>query len=452
MGNPSRAREGGISLRADRQIVDLLGIGFGPSNVAVAIAAVEHNEAGTEPLISAEFVEQKPAFGWHHGMLIDGTTLQVSFLKDLATLRNPTSRFGFLSYLHAKDRLIDFINHKCLYPSRIEFNDYLSWCASQIDDLVHYGRRAISARPVSVDGFVTHYEVTDRGTHNGSLTMRLARNLVVGPGLSPRMPAGLSQSRRVWHSHFLLDRLETLDVAQPRRFVVLGAGQSAAEVAEHLHSRYPTAEVFAVFSRFGYSQSDDSPYANRIFDPQTVDVFYSSPEDVKVALMRYHGNTNYSVVDVDLIEELYRRAYQERIRGPERLRLFNVSELADVRERTDGIQVVIRHLHSGELSTLDADALVCATGYRPTDPRSLLGEVGPLLLDDAQGRLRLERDYRVATAPEVLAGVYLCGGTEHTHGITSSLLSVAAVRAGEILRSVIERAEHCAVPRSYATT
>jgi L-ornithine N5-oxygenase len=97
---------------------------------------------------------------------------------------------------------------------------------------------------------------------------------------------------------------------------------------------------------------------------------------------------------------------------------------------------------------LDADALVCATGYEPVDPRSVLGDVVPLLWTDAQGRLQVERDYRVVTSSEVLGGVYLCGGTEHSHGITSSLLSVAAVRAGEIVRSVLEHSYHRA-PRSF---
>ena len=35
------------------------------------------------------------------------------------------------------------------------------------------------------------------------------------------------------------------------------------------------------------------------------------------------------------------------------------------------------------------------------------------------------------------ANVYLQGGTEHSHGITASLLSNAAVRAGEILGSIV---------------
>lgn len=35
-------------------------------------------------------------------------------------------------------------------------------------------------------------------------------------------------------------------------------------------------------------------------------------------------------------------------------------------------------------------------------------------------------------------GIYLQGGTEHTHGITSTLLSNVAVRSGELVRSMVK--------------
>ncbi len=420
-------------------MIDVLGIGFGPANLALAIAILEQNEQGGHPRLTAEFLEKKMAFSWHPGMLIDGATMQVSFLKDLVTLRNPTSRFSFLAYLHDKDRLIDFINHKCIFPSRIEFHDYLSWCAAQFGQQVRYGCEVVSGRPVVRDGSVTHYEVVTRDQRRDELVVTAASNLVIAPGLSPRMPAGIALSRHVWHSHTLLNELADFPVTRPRRFVVLGAGQSAAETVHYLHSSFADAEVCALFSRVGYSQAEDSPFANKIFDPETVDTVHGAPGEVKTALMRYHANTNYSVVDVGLIEELYRRSYQEKVQGVSRLRVLNFSQLAGVRERHGGVEVTVRHLPSGRLSTLEADALICATGYEPTNPLSLISEVGPLLSSDDDGRLLVERDYRVSTGSEVIGGIYLCGGTEHSHGITSSLLSMAAVRAGEIARSIAGR-------------
>src|SRR5262245_61603677 len=96
-------------------VYDLVGVGFGPSNLALAIALTEFNEQTAKP-VTAQFLERQPRFGWHRGMLIEDATMQVSFLKDLVTMRNPTSRFSFLCYLKARDRLVDFINHKNLFP------------------------------------------------------------------------------------------------------------------------------------------------------------------------------------------------------------------------------------------------------------------------------------------------------------------------------------------------
>ncbi len=165
--------------------------------------------------------------------------------------------------------------------------------------------------------------------------------------------------------------------------------------------------------------------------------------------MRYHGNTNYSVVDVDLIEDLYRRVYREKVSGARRLRVFNVSRPAELVETGDGVRVTVEDLVSGEHTVLRADVVVCATGYRPDDPLSLLGEVGERCRRDRQGRVEVDRDYRLRTSAPLRSGIYLQGrATEHSHGITSSLLSNGAVRAGEILRSILDRrAEPVRSPR-----
>ncbi|GHB35603.1 lysine/ornithine N-monooxygenase [Streptomyces umbrinus] len=417
---------------------DLIGIGFGPSNVAMAIALGEHNaRAGEQEAITAHFFEQQPCFGWHRGMLIDDATMQVSFLKDLVTLRNPASEFSFLCYLKSKGRLIDFINHKNLFPLRVEFHDYLEWAAGQVEDAVSYGHEVVGVAPVVRDGVVEHLEVTVRSAEG--LAVHRARNLVLGTGMRPLMPEGVETGDRVWHNSELLAKVDQLEGTSPSRFIVVGAGQSAAENVAYLHRRFPEAEVCAVFSRYGYSPADDSSFANRIFDPAAVDEYFAAPENVKRRLMDYHGNTNYSVVDIDLIEDLYRQTYQEKVLGTERLRFLNVSRLTDVEETAGTARATVTSLVTGEETVLDADVVVFATGYSPADPLGLLGEVADHCLRDDEGRVRVERDYRIVTDPELRCGIYLQGGTEHTHGITSSLLSNTATRVGEILDSLLAR-------------
>ena len=414
-------------------VYDLVGVGFGPSNLALAIALAEHNTGAGEP-VTAHFLERQPRFGWHRGMLIDTATMQVSFLKDLVTMRNPTSEFSFVNYLHTVGRLVDFINHKNLFPLRVEFHDYFEWAAAKVDDVVSYGVEVVSVRPVHDGPEVAYFDVR---TSDGS-TLR-ARNLVLGTGLRPQLPDGVGTGPRIWHNSELLFRIDRLRGADPRRFVVVGAGQSAAEVAALLHDEFPRAEVCAVFARYGYSPADDSSFANRIFDPEAVDQFYRAGEPVKDRLMRYHGATNYSAVDVGLIDELYRRMYREKVLGAQRLRLFNVSRPVEVVDTGSGVIAAVESLTTGQRTVLDADAVVYATGYLPADPTPLLGDLGPRCARDAEGRLRVERDYRITTEPVLRGGIYLQGGTEHTHGITSSLLSNTAVRVGEILQSIVDR-------------
>lgn len=97
---------------------DVLGIGFGPSNLALSIAIDERNaNLPADRRINALFLERQPSFGWHRGMLIDDATMQVSFLKDLVTLRDPASDFSFLCFLRERGRLIDFLNQKTLFRS-----------------------------------------------------------------------------------------------------------------------------------------------------------------------------------------------------------------------------------------------------------------------------------------------------------------------------------------------
>lgn len=448
--------------------LDVVGIGFGPSNLALAIAIDEHNRSvGPTRPVTAGFLERQPRFGWHRGMLIDDSTMQVSFLKDLVTLRNPASDFSFLSYLQCRGRLVDFINHKTLFPLRIEFHDYLEWAAERLASFVTYGREVIDVRPVTVHGTVVAFDVVSRrsGQSSGSgpggdraatagVTVHRARNVVVAVGLGASLPPGVTLGPRVWHSLDFLRRVETLppDLA-PRRFVVVGAGQSAAEVVEFLHRSFASAEVCSVFSRYGYAPSDDTPFANRIFDPEAVDVYYAAGDAVKRQLFDYHRNTNYSVVDEELIQELYRREYQEKVQGQERLRVLNASRVVSARPLVTGtgsgngdagVEVEVEFLPTSERTTLAADAIVYATGYRPTDSLAVLGQAGRLVCCRADGAPEVERDYRLVTSASTAAGIYLQGGTEHTHGISATLLSNVAVRCSEILDSIVARSTEAA--------
>lgn len=411
------------------QTVDVLGIGFGPSNLALAIA-LENSP------VRAAFIERQPDFSWHRGMLISGTTMQVSFLKDLVTMRDPTSDFSFLAYLHAKNRLATFINCKDVYPTRVEFHDYLAWAAGRLSHRVTYGLTAVDVVPVMTCDEIRELEVITRSGDGDEQRIR-TRNVVVATGLEPRQPEDLPRSARAWHSERLLHRLRDVPSGEPATFVVVGAGQSAAEVAEYLHRRFEKATVHSVFTRYGYSPADDSPFVNAIFDPDTVDLFYDAPDEVKELMTGYHANTNYSVVDMELIVELHRRAYAEMVSGERRLVMRNLSRVVAARPAGDGLDVDISYLPDASVSTVHADWLIYATGYRRASPLDVLGQVSSYCKAEPGEQVRLDRDYRVVTSEQLRCGIYVQGASEASHGISSTLLSTTAIRAGEIAQSLV---------------
>ncbi|MFG1944000.1 lysine N(6)-hydroxylase/L-ornithine N(5)-oxygenase family protein [Nonomuraea sp. NPDC048826] len=432
---------------------DILGIGFGPSNLALAIALEEHNArvpAGER--LRAVFLEKQRDFGWHKGMLLDDATMQVSFLKDLVTMRDPASDFSFLCFLKQSGRLVDFLNHKTLFPLRIEFHAYFAWAAERMRHLVEYAAEAVSVEPVRGEGGeVTAFDVLVRDPERPERTsVRRTRNLCVATGLEPHLPPGTVVSDRVWHNSELLPRVAALREAgtSVRRALVLGAGQSAAETADYLHRTFADAEICAVFAKYGYTPADDSPFANQIFDPAAVDAYFGAPAQVKQALLDYHRGTNYSVVDMDLIESLYRTVYREKVLGSERLRILRASRIREVRAAGDRLRAEVEFLPTGEREVIEADLLVHATGYRPQDIGAVLGRAAKLCLRDEEDEVRIGRDYRVETAAHVSAGIYLQGAGEHTHGLTSTLLSTTAIRAGEIRDSLLARR----APRARAAT
>lgn len=410
-----------------QQILDIVGVGFGPSNLALAIALEEYNECHSGN-VTAEFIEAKPEFGWHTGMLIPDATMQISFLKDLVTQRNPQSSFTFLNYLTERNRLSEFINFKTFFPTRIEFHDYLAWAANKVAATVRYGSRVTAIR--DTDGIFT-LEVC--GKHSGQLR---ARNIVIANGLRCQLPPGVTPTVRQIHNHDFLNKLKELPPNRHHRFVVVGAGQSAAEVTAYLHALSPSVEVHSVFAKYGYTPADDSPFANRIFDASAVDDFYMADSGIRRALLNYHRSTNYSAVDLTLIEDLYAREYSERVGGNRRLFLRGVSSIYHTEESVDGVRVYIQHHPTGVIDEIDCDAIIYATGFAPAPISEIMGDFyRHVLLEDGQPVIL--RDYRLATAPPTVGGIYLQGNTEHTHGLTSSLLSNVAIRSGEILQSIM---------------
>ncbi|WP_369959640.1 lysine N(6)-hydroxylase/L-ornithine N(5)-oxygenase family protein [Pseudomonas benzenivorans] len=415
---------------------DVIGLGFGPANLAIAVALDEDARVRERGLRYC-FLEKKPDFEWHGGMLLEDSRMQISFLKDLATLRNPASRFTFLNYLHQKRRLEPFINIGTFTPSRLEYNDYLAWAAGHFAERVHYGEEVIAVEAQEERGEVQRLKVTTRQA-DGRTRTRLARNLVVSIGGQPSIPeafAPLRNDPRVIHSSAYLARIETLCAEReaPYRLAVIGAGQSAAEIFTDLGGRYPNAELSLIMRSPALRPADDSPFINEIFDPGYTDLIYQQPEAMRQQLIRSFSHTNYSVVNLDLIERVYQDLYLQRVTGKVRQHLLANRQIQEVRAGVEGIALNLldRQHHAREVR--EFDGVILATGYRRDGYKRLLEGVAGYL-----GEGEVERSYRLPSREGFHPGIFLQGCCEASHGLSDTLLSVLSVRSQEVVDALID--------------
>lgn len=420
-------------MQANSTIHDLIGIGFGPSNMALAIALKE--TLPDDGRFNYCFLEKKSDFVWHGNMLLDSSRMQISFLKDLVTLRNPASEFTFISYLHQQQRLKDFINLKTFFPSRHEFNGYLSWVAGHFADRCHYQEEVLAIDPVLIDGKVDTLRVRSR-LAGGIEQIRYARNVVLSLGGTALVPAQFQSWRgdgRVFHSSQYLEAMDALQ--QPARVAVVGAGQSAAEIFLDLNQRLPAVQVDLLSRAMVMRPADDSAFVNEIFNPEYTDYIFSRSSHARKCLLDELSNTNYAVVDVNLIESLYGVMYQQKVRNQQQHRVLFRHEIRALQqdpERPQGLLAEVHNLDQGSASMQAYDAVILATGYDRQLHRNLLSSMTTWLED-----MQVERDYRLRTNAACRAGIYLQGCCEETHGLSDTLLSVLAIRSQEIVDALL---------------
>lgn len=421
-------------------VFDLIGVGFGPSNLALAVRLAE--EAGVSDLAHC-FIERQPAFGWHRGMLLDDCRMQISFLKDLVTLRDPTSRFTFINYLFEQGRLADFVNLKSFYPTRLEFHDYLNWVAASFDERVHYGQTVIGIEAAKGAGNANEIEALRVFSRDGEGRewQRVTRALSVGIGGGPQVPAAFAAlgSHNIVHSSTYLTSIDRVvgDAGHARkRVAVIGAGQSAAEVFIDLTRRYPHVDASLVIRSSALKPADDSPFVNEIFSPAFTDIVYAQPRDGRRSLIERFRDTNYAVVDRPLIEQIYEMLYLQNVSVEPRHRLLANTDIETaVRTAHGQIELTLRDRLSGHARAEQFDALVLATGYRRDTHFDLLEGLAPHL-GDALAQGSVERDYRLAAPASFKPRIYLQGCCEDSHGLSDTLLSVLALRSDEIAASL----------------
>ncbi|KAF2712302.1 hypothetical protein K504DRAFT_201023 [Pleomassaria siparia CBS 279.74] len=465
----------------EEELHDLVCIGFGPASLAIGVALHDALD-GTDPSLDVPglqgrapkvaFLEKQSQFHWHAGMLLPGAKMQITFMKDMATMRNPRSEFTFINYLFQKNRLVEFTNLNTFLPQRVEYEDYMRWCASWFDEVVQYDQEVIKVVPEqgpSGSGEITTFTVISRNNLTGRTESRRAKHVVVAAGGRPNIPKPFPNNHpKVIHSsqfsHVATKVLK--DAQHPYNIAVVGNGQSAAEIFDFIHTHYPNARTRLLIKQGALRPSDDSPFVNELFNPERVDSTYSRASALRTSSIIQDRNTNYGVVRIGLLEHIYETLYTQRVRygnNPDSeeqwphniLPYRSVMNVENSPVVKDGIRLHVRDQSPLYLSAvpdmeekkeiLDVDAVFVATGYHRDLHETLLQGSRDLMPGGnvKDSKWQVSRDYSVQFADNKVsddAGVWLQGCCESSHGLSDTLLSILAVRGGEIIRSVFENA------------
>ncbi|WP_406449039.1 SidA/IucD/PvdA family monooxygenase [Streptomyces sp. NBC_00876] len=432
---------------------DLVGIGIGPFNLS--LAALTH---GLPTPINATFYEQRPAFHWHPGLLIDGASLQVPFLADLVTLADPTSPWTFLNYLRTRDRLYPFYFAERFHIQRAEYDAYCRWVSGQLPSL-HFGHQvdAIRWNPQHAH-FEVDYTQLDTDGEAEALGRAHTRHIALGIGTEPHIPEPLKPladagTVPVIHSaDYLHHRQQLLDA---EHITVIGSGQSGAEIfLDLLRARPAGHEKLHWLARTpAFAPMEYSKLGLEHFTPDYTRYFHALPEPVRDALVPHQWQLHKGI-DHDTITAIHDELYRRTLHGgwPDATLTPGVAVRTAGRVATTRVELHLEHTQQGTRTRLTTDAVILATGYRERPLDQILDSLGTHLRRDTSGRPRIDDQYRLDLDPTITGNIYVQNAERHTHGVGAPDLGLAAWRSATILNNLTGTTPYPLPQRTAFTT
>ncbi|HTJ71380.1 MAG TPA: lysine N(6)-hydroxylase/L-ornithine N(5)-oxygenase family protein [Actinospica sp.] len=417
---------------------DFAAIGLGPFNLGLACLTAPIAE------LDGVFLERKPEFDWHPGMLLETATLQTPFLADLVTLADPASPYSFLSYLKDSGRLYSFYIRECFYPLRTEYVDYCRWAANRVPS-IRFNR---DVTVVEYDEAESVYVVRATDTATGEAETYRARRLVLGTGTPPYLPEpcrGLEGD--LVHSSGYLQNRATLQAK--RSITIVGSGQSAAEIFHDLLSDIDEHEYELnwITRSARFFPLEYTKLTLEMTSPEYIDYFHALPPAVRDRLIASQKGL-YKGIDSDVINDIFDLLYiKARHKDGPRARLMTNTELSGAAyDRESGLfSLDLRHAEQGRDFQIGTEGLVLATGYRHQVP-AFLGPIRDRIRWDELGRFDVRRDYSVDDAGDE---IFVQNAELHTHGLVAPDLGMAAYRNSWIIRALLGR-EYYPIERSIA--
>lgn len=406
-------------------IYDIAGIGIGPFNLGLAALCAPIQSLKTI------FLEAQPEFNWHAGMLLPGSTLQVSYLADLVTLADPCSSFTYLNFLRKQGRLLQFGIHENNVITRREYNRYCRWVCTQLPNLQFNWR----VTDISYQEDRQYYLITGMHPLTGASRRIMARHVVIGVGTQPYIPdfAEPLLGDQILHSSQYLKYQTAL--SRSKKVVVVGSGQSAAEIFYDLLQAGPASgQHLSWMTRSPrFYAMEHTKLSFEMATPAYIDHFYRLSETRKPITIRQQ-DTLYKGINYQLINAVYDRLYELMTEGmsvPVTL-MTNVILKEIHPSKMRGWMLRFHHEEQEQSFDLEVEHIILATGYKTKIP-PFLKSIQHLIRYDAQGNFDITRKYAI----DAHHTLFVQNAEMHTHGFTAPELGLGPYRNAVIINTIL---------------
>ena len=248
--------------------------------------------------------------------------------------------------------------------------------------------------------------------------------------------------KRAFHSSAYISAVSSLTPGgtTPHRFAIVGASQSAVEIALDLHTRFPKAEINMIWRGQGIKLKDTSPFTEQIYLPEFVDYYHDATIEFQRQMSAELWRSNYGAADHDVISSLNFKVYEQKVAGHQRLKIHHYHEVVSVEERQKHLVLTLKERHTQRFQNIECDLAIVATGYKNFGSGSGRELFHPLLADlkdyikcRIDGSFEVSRDFQLmgSKREHLLPPTVINGLCESTHGFgdagSFSLLSFRAV-------------------------
>src|SRR4051812_44628229 len=156
------------------------------------------------------------------------------------------------------------------------------------------------------------------------------------------------------------------------------------------------------------ASTNNRPSVNEVFDPDRVDGIYNQNPAHRAAALALDRGTNYGVVRLSLLEHLYEKLYEQRLRHPSPSQwsariILNRAVVSASQSSNSSVSLKLRlpdEKRVGETveeEELEVDYVFAATGYRRNAHEEMLEDSRSLFPEGLKAgeKLPVARDYRV---------------------------------------------------------